>query len=481
MEWYLILAKSTVYQNNMKKIFLLIPLLLILIVSACTGPKMLTKKGNKLAEAGIHKEAVELYMDALYKDRAHVSAIQGLRKSGAVVLNSFQSDFFRAYSNSEYKKAVYIYKDMEAFQTRLNKMNAELIIPSHYIDDYKDAKTKYLEQRFDTANEMMAQENFIEAETIFKEITSIEPSYGGKDLNKLMEISKLEPPYRAGNNQLDLNKNRLAYRSFKKVVKINANYKDAKLKMDEALELAQFTVAVLKFKNFSYERGADDKVSSIMMDNLIRNKGLFLKVIDRSHLEENVNQQYLAMNGWVSGNGAIKAGELLGSKAILSGKIISVTKSSQAPRYKTVKGYKKRVVKKYNASTQKNTYKTVYDKVSFKNYKGNNTVKVLFQYMLVSSETGEVLLSEVVEKKIISEVDYNIYGGNYKDLVPGQWEFTWKKMPSDRIDHSLSGRKNLRDKFKSSKTLRTISSITNEAYSTVGKAAAKKVYQFNPE
>tara|TARA_B110000211_G_C14068297_1_gene548718 strand:- start:778 stop:2175 length:1398 start_codon:yes stop_codon:yes gene_type:complete len=465
----------------MKKILLLIPLLLILVITGCNGPKKLTKKGNALSEAGIHKEAVEFYMKALYKDRAHVAAIQGLRKSGDAVLNSFQSDFFRAYSNSEYKRAVYIYRDMEKYQTRLNKMNAELRIPQHYQDDYKDAKSKYLEQRFEEANEMMARENFTGAETIFKEITVLEPNYGGEDLNNLMEISKLEPPYRDGNNQLDLNKNRSAYYAFQKVVKVNPNYKDAKLKMEEALELAQYTIAVLQFKNFSYERGAEAKISSIMMDNLIRNKGPFLKVIDRSNMDKIINEQYLAMNGWMSGNGAIKTGEILGAKGILSGKIISVTKSSQAARSKIVKGYKKRTVKSYNKSTQKTTSKTVYDKVSFKNYKGHNSVKILFQFMLVSSETGEVLLSEVVEKKIVSEVNYNIYGGNYRNLVPGEWKYTWKKTTGDRIDHSRTGRNNLRAKFKSSKTLRAISSITSEAYSTVGKTAAKKVYQFNPE
>jgi tetratricopeptide (TPR) repeat protein len=465
----------------MKKLSQLIPLLLILVIIACNGPKKLTKKGNSLADAGIHKEAVELYLKALNKDRAHVAAIQGLRTSGGAVLNSYQSDFFRAYSNSDYKKAVYTYKEMEQFQARLNKMNADLKIPRHYQDDYADAKTKYLEQRFEEANELMAQENFIGAENIFKEITKIEPNYGGEDLNNLMEISKLEPPYRNGNNQLDFNKNRAAYHAFKKVVKINPTYKDSKLKMEEALELAQYTIAVLKFKNFSYERGSDEKVSSIMIGELLKNKGPFLKIIDRSIMDRIINEQYLAMNGWMSGNGAVKTGELLGAKAILSGKVISVTNSSQAARSKIVRGYKKRVVKTYNQSTAKTTTKVLYDKVNYKNYKGHNSVKVLFQFMLVSSETGEVLLSEIIEKSIVSEIDYNTYSGNYKDLVPGNWDYTWKKTSRDKIDHSKSGKTKLREKFKSNKTLRAISSISNEVFIAVGKAAAKKVYLFNPE
>jgi len=465
----------------MKKLALFIPLLLILVLTACNGPKKLTKKGNALSEAGIHKEAVEFYMKALSKDRAHVDAINGLRKSGSAVLNDLQSDFFRAYSNSDYKIAVYIYRDMEKFQTRLNKMNAELKIPRHYQEDYKSAKSKYLDQRFEEANELMGRENFVGAENVFKEIKSIEPNYGGEDLSNLMEISKLEPPYRDGNNQLDLNKNRSAYYAFKKVTSINSNYKDVKIKMEEALELAQYTIAILKFKNFSYERGAEARISSIMMDQLIKNKGPFLKILDRSSMDKIIKEQYLSMNGWVSGNGAVKTGELLGAKAILSGKIITVSKTAEAPKSKIVRAYKKRVVKTYNKSTDSYTTNTFYDKVSYKNYQGYNNVRIVFQFMLVSAETGEVLLSDVAEKNTRSAVDYNIYGGNYKDLVPGSWEYTWKKTPSDKVDPSRSGVRNLRSKFTTSKTLMPMSSLMSEAFDTVGKTAAQKVYLYNPE
>ena len=176
---------------------------------------------------------------------------------------------------------------------------------------------------------------------------------------------------------LDLNKNRSAYYEFRTVVNKNPNYKDSKLKMEEALELAQYPIAVLKFKNFSYERGAQRVVSSIMMENLIKNKGPFLKILDRSKMNGVLNKQYTTMNGWISGNSAIKTGELIGAKAILSGKVISVVKSSQAPKSKLVRGYKKRLVKTYDKNTKKTTSKYVYDKVSYKNFKGHNSVKIL--------------------------------------------------------------------------------------------------------
>lgn len=465
----------------MKRILLITQMLFVLILVSCNGPKKLTKKGNELAGAGVHKQAVEFYIRALNKDRAHVAAISGLKTSGQSVMADYQSKFFKAYSNSDYKTSVYTYIEMEKFQSRIKKYNAEIDIPRHYQDDYLDAKNKYLEKRFEEANNLMAQENFKGGEVILKEIVKLEPNYGGSDLSKLMEIAKLEPPYRSGNSNLDMNKNRAAYYDFKKVTSLNPNYKDAKFKKEEALKLAQYPIAVMKFKNFSYERGAEEKISAILLDELIRNKGPFLKVLDRSNMDKVLNEQFMSMNGWMDGSGAVKTGELIGAKAILSGKVLSVKRNVKHPQAQTIKAYKERIVRVYNKSTDSYTSKTEYDKVSYQNYSGYNEFSVSFQFMLVSSETGEVVLSEIVNKTVRSEVDFNTYGGNYKELVPGDYKFTWKSLPTDKIDLSRNERKAMHAKFKANKNLRPVNDLGAEAIKSVARTAGQKVYSFNPE
>lgn len=465
----------------MKRILLITQLLFVLILTSCNGPKKLTKKGNELAGAGVHKQAVEFYIRALKKDQAHIPAISGLKSSGQAVMADYQSKFFKAYNNADYKTSVYTYMEMEKFQARLKRHNAEIDIPSHYQEDYKEAKNKYLENRFEEANNLMAQENFKGSEVILKEIVKLEPNYGGADLDKLMEIAKLEPPYREGNSNLDLNKNRAAYYAFKKVTDINVDYKDAKFKKEEALKLAQYPIAVMKFKNYSQDRGAEEKVSAVLLDELIRNKGPFLKVLDRSNMDKVLNEQYMSMNGWMSGNGAVKTGELIGAKAVLSGKILSVKRTTRLPQAKTVKAYKERRVRVYNQATDSYSTKMEYDKVSFQNYSGFNEFTVSFQFMLVSSETGEIILSEIVNKTVRSEVDYNTYGGNYKELLPGTWKFTWKKLPTDKISFSRKERKEMQAKFNGNKNLRAVNDLGSEALKAVGSTAGRKIYSFNPE
>lgn len=465
----------------MKRILQVLSLLLIVTLVACNGPKKLTKKGDQLSSAGIHKEAVEFYIKALNKDRAHVEARIGLKKSAQSVLGDYQSKFFKAYNNSDYKTAVYSYLEMEAFQKRLNSYNVDVEIPSHYKADFADAKEKYLKERFEKANELLSQENFKGAEGVFKEITTLEPDYGGQDLDHLMEIAKLEPFYREGNLKLDADKNRDAYYAFKRIVDVNSNYKDSKYKMEEALKLAQYPIAVLKFKNFSADGGAEAHITANFMDDLLKNRDPFLKVLDRSSMDQVLNEQYLAMNGWVSGSGAVKTGELLGAKAILSGKVLKVQKITKNPVAKTVKAYKKRVVRTFHKESNSYSTKTEYDKVSVQNYAGYTEVIVSFQFMLVSSETGEVLMSEIVEKRVRSEVDYNTYGGNYKELVPGDWKFTWKKLPTDRIETGRSAQKQFQSKFKGNRNLRGVMELSTEVYQSVGQTLAQRIKNYNPE
>lgn len=452
-----------------------------ILLIACNASKSLTKKGDKLSQAGIHKEAVEYYIQALNKDRSNVNAQIGLRKSGGEVMAKYQTKFFKEYNNDDFKSAVYTYLETEQFKNRLNKFNTELSIPNHTTEDFKIAKDKYLDIEFETANQLMAEEQFEEAEAVFLEIQKIEPTYGGGSLEKLKEIAQLEPPYRKGNDFLDQGKNRSAYYEFKKIIDQNSSYKDAKFKLEEAKELAQFPIAVLKFKNYSGEPGGEAKVQANMINGLLKQKGPFVKVLDRTHMDQLLNEQYLSMNGWVEGSGAVKTGQILGAKAILSGKLLSVRKETRSPQVKRQKAYKRRTEKFYNSETKKTETRFVYDKVFYNNYQGYTKVTVSFQYILVSAETGEVLMSAIQDKVLRSDVNYNTYNGNVKSLYPGTWNLRYQDSPSDRVYTSRRKTNEFQATFNANKNLTPVNTLADDAMKTIGLAVSKKIYDFNPE
>jgi hypothetical protein len=123
----------------------------------------------------------------------------------------------------------------------------------------------------------------------------------------------------------------------------------------------------------------------------------------------------------------------------------------------------------------------VYDKIYYNNYKGHTQVSISFQYILVSTETGEILDSGIEEKVIRSEVNYNTYSGNYKNLYPGTWNLKLQNSTNDRVYTNRSKVNNFRQTFTASKNMKGTSELRMDGLKSIGSSVAAKVYLFNPE
>jgi hypothetical protein len=187
------------------------------------------------------------------------------------------------------------------------------------------------------------------------------------------------------------------------------------------------------------------------------------------------------MNGWIQGSGAVKTGQILGAKAILSGKILSIKREVRSPKATKEKAYKRRSEKYFNKETKRNETKYVYDKIYYTNYKGYTQVNASFQYILVSTETGEVLDSGIEEELFRSEVNYSTYPGNYNNLYPGTWNVKFKDSSSDRVYTARNRVNNFRSDFTANKNMRASSDLRMDALKSIGASVAKKIFNFNPE
>lgn len=464
-------------RNLIKLSFLFIALILV----ACNGPKSLTKKGNKFSEAGIHDQAVNFYIKALDKKNSHVDAQVGLLNSGRAILNEYTSKFFQAYSSDDHKTAVYTYLEMETFVKRVGRYTTKITIAQSYKDDFEDSKKIYVESKFDEANNLISEDKFDGANAIFQEIEKIEPGFEGQDFEALKEMALLEPYYRRGSKHLNNDKFRRAYAEFKFIDSKNPDYKDAKFKLRDALEKGQYTIGLLKFENLSRDKSVSEYISSELTDNILKSSNPFVKLIDRSNMDRIVKEQMMNMNGVTNGSIAIQAGELIGAKALLIGTVLKVTKQSISPRSKKVKAYSSYEVKKYDAAKDRTYYETKYKKTSYTQYDGSNSVKVSFKFQLISSETGQILLSDIIEKSGKSEVSYARYKGNHKNLVPGDWKHQNSASTSDEVITSSSARRRLRNKFSANTKLLTVSEIQGGLQTQISKQAANTILKFNPE
>ncbi|MFT6747845.1 MAG: hypothetical protein ACJAZ2_002202 [Glaciecola sp.] len=448
---------------------------------ACNGPKSLTKKGNKFSEAGIHEQALNYYIKALEKKSSHVDAQVGLLNSGRAILNEYTSAFFKAYSTSDHKTAVYTYIEMETFVKRVSRFTTKITIAPSYKEDFEDSKKIYVESKFEEANDLIGEEKFNEANVIFKEIEKIDPNFEGQDFEALKEMALLEPYYRRGTKHLNNDKFRRSYTEFKFINSKNPDYKDSKFKLSDALEKGQYTIGVLKFENLSRDKSTSEYISSQLTDNIIKSGNPFVKLIDRSNMDRIVKEQMMNMNGVTNGSIAIQAGELVGAKALLIGTVLKVTKQSVAPRAKKVKAYSSYQEKKYDAENDRTYYETKYKKTSYTQYDGYNRVNISFKFQLISTETGQILLSDIIEKSANSAVSYARHNGNYKNLVPGDWKNKNSSSTSDEVSTSSSAKRSLRSKFTANTKLIPVSDIQNGLQSQISKQAAIEILKFNPE
>ena len=454
---------------------------IVLLLGSCNGPKKLTKKGDKYQEAGYYQDAIDYYIQALNKDKTYLEAQTQLKSAAREVLNDKTSEFFKAYNTGDYKTSVYTYLEIEEFVDFVNKYNADLTIPNHYSIDYEDAKSKYLDQQFELAGNKMGAEEFEAAESILDEIHKLDPNYKGDEMDKIHEMAKLEPHYRLGKKYLMNEKYRSAYYEFEYVNEHNKDYKDAKFLQEEALNNAQYNIAVYDFQNYSNEKGAEELIRGKVIEQIINSNNPFVKIVDRQHSNKINLEQQNAIDGKYDRNTMIKAGNVLGAQAMLNGKIVQIKQVEGNMEVSSKKAYEKSREKIFDAQLDRHVYITNYKKVRYNEYQQTNFVLVTFQYQLISLETGEILSTRTFTEKKESSVNYAKYNGNYKNLVPGNWKNQGPISEGDEILKSRANVNHLQSKFTSNQNVISTTLLAQQAYGAVVNDIVSAVLAFNPE
>ncbi len=471
---------ATVYYYPMKH-FLLSSIVLFTVLSmvSCSGSKAYYKKGKKLEEAGLNYEAAHFYITSLQRNRGNSDAVLALKRSGQIVLDDLFSDFYKYYANDNYKQAVYAYLEASKFETAVEDVNVRLSSAAYYEDYYNEVKAVYIQQLYNKAQKDLDNENFADAEDKLEEIKTLEPSY--KNVSELSNFAFVEPRYRLAIKAYDNNEFRKAYFTFEEIIETSGNYKESKELMSISKENARYTIGVLRFENKSNVRGIESAISGSIVRDLMSFNDPFLVVIDRSNTQQLISEQKLGMTGIIDQSSAAKAGALLGAKAILVGKIISAKKEKGRLIKQSKTGYLGKPVTKVNSETGQKYTSMIYSKVYYYTFKQKNTVSFTFQYQLVSAETGEILISDMIEETSTDEIAYSTFNGDTKYLYKGTWNSISKKNANDKVYNSYSAKREIDAEFKARKDIRSVENISNELFKKISSQAAIKIKNYNPE
>ncbi len=457
----------------MKKTLLLLSFSIVLL--ACSGSKKMYKKGLAFEQQGMYVEAASYYLNALQRKSNNIDAAIAFKRTGQLVIDDYLAEFFKLHNLNQYKEAVYSYLKVKEYQTSASRYSVQLDVPAYYFDYYKQDVEVYLDDLYQKAISHLDKEDFDAGISILDEIISLNPNY--KDAGELKTFARLEPIYRKANKALEQNKYREAYYLFKKT----NSYKETDKLIAYALKEGQYPIAMLAFENATNVKNLHKAFESQFLNLLVKNKNPFIKIIDRVHIESIIAEQELGLSGIVDAQTAAQAGDLFGAKALLIGRLVSIDIQKTKLKPTRKKGWESYAKKYYNPSTKKHDIVTKYRKVFYDVYKGENSVVLSIEYKLISTETGEILATDLVNSTKIHSVAYATFDGNNNNLIPGDWVSQDKDSPEDVRYDSNKDKRRLSDLLKSSRDLQTVEALKISALKEVSAMAVDEINSYNPE
>lgn len=428
-----------------------------------------------MAEAGLHDEASTLFMQALGHDRTNIDARIGLKKSGQLALNAYLDRFYRAHGQQQYKESVYSFRKAESFYNDVTAFNVELEFPPYYKQSYEEDLEIYLKQLYDEGSNLLQSQRFKESENRFREITALRPGY--KDVNNLKKMSIIIPAYEAGKQHFESANYRKAYGQFEEVFKLDAQYKDVAELRRVSKERATLSIAVMPFEN-SNAYSFSTNITSFIVSELARANNEFIVLVDREHTEKVIKEQKISLQFDENGKTALRAGELMGARILLTGRVLDMGIQNPNMRSQERTGYESYQEKVYNTAKKQMENVTRYRKVMYTEFQGSSSVRMKIQYQLISAETGTILLSDVFEASEADEVRYITYDGNARNLFAGTWRSRNEPHPSDRVYASFSQKQEVDELLRGKRDFRPMNDMLIELQGGLSNKVATQILQY---
>jgi curli biogenesis system outer membrane secretion channel CsgG len=401
----------------MNKRLLYITLFLsIILLQACSGTKKYAKQAEAFQDAGLYKDAASSYLESLRRDPTNLEARVGLRQNGIKVFGDYLDDFFKAKAIGDTRKAVYTYLDAKRYAETLEMYNITVDEPSYIKNDFENLKAEYLASLYNDGKMLLGKGDYNSAKNKLSEIVSIDPRY--KDAKDLERIALIEPIYIKAEQAFQQEKYVHSYDLMNQVNTHDPNYKESIRIKQQCLELGTYTVALLSITNTTNDKAISHKIQANLMSALANNNNPFIKIIDRENMEALLAQQKLNLSGSIDEKTAASAGDLLGAKAVLTGKVIEYSTNPGKMQVFDRSGFEAYGVKQFNKATQKEEVVTKYQKANYTEYYQKNEVKLAYQIQLTSLQTGEIIFSKFFDQTNADAMHFAVYEGDTRNLYP---------------------------------------------------------------
>jgi tetratricopeptide (TPR) repeat protein len=389
----------------------------LLFFASCDPSKQYLKLGNAAFEQGDMDAAANYYYNILLIKPNHIEAMQALQKSGGFVLQNKFSAFNKYVIEKEDEKAIKQFLSCRKYFAKCQSVGVELPWVSMYDPIFEDLKNEFITKQYDVGVSHLNNNKYDLAEQVFTKISEIDSTY--KDATVLRLKSILEPLYLHGQKMLNLAQYKEAYRDFEKVVKLDQTYKNALNLKEEALIKASIGLGILPVQNQTKIQGFDTRLYQQIIATLVQHKNPFLRVVDRSSLESMLREQSLGMSGMVDPESAAKAGKVIGLKYVLMTAISDLVYEDDGVRKDSLEAFEaySELIPSQIPNGLPQTI-TRFKKVKYQDQFQKRRLYYRVFYQLVSTQTTQVVASNVLSEEVSDEVHFASYAGNVNALYP---------------------------------------------------------------
>ena len=335
-------------------------------------------------------------------------------------------------------RAVAAFEAAEAYNNRVAKLGIRLLFMEGARQAYEQVKDAHMDELYQAGLTALETEDFADALVQFTEIIRLQADY--EDAKHLADVAYCEPHYREATAAIERLHWRTALNGLNAVTARDMGYKDAAALKTDVLENGRFAVALVEFENGSNRSGMDTKVRSFVQQSVAESNDPFLVLVDRENQELILQEQQLALSGVVDGNTSVEVGSMVGAKAILKGTIVSCDVRTSSLQKFDRQGFESYKVEKVNEEGKK-VYETRYRKVTYQEYKRTRAVDLTIQIQLISLETGKTEMSEMLTRSSRDEIEYARYSGNARKLYPAN--SNGNRGSRSGLSRKLSGRTEL--------------------------------------
>ena len=334
---------------------------------------------------------------------------------------------------------------------------------------YKDVKERMgqaLNERYKEGSLMLIDENFDGAAIALGEVYYKNRAY--EDVKALYTEARNEPIYRQAAEMLGEGKCRSAYYAYGQIIADAGKYKDAGKLEVEALECAQYPIAIQTPVIGKNTARAKD-FQSMLNSKLLKLKNPFLKIYDLSAINSRIDRSMRNSSGKIDPSSLKGLRDRNGIKAVLYCEFTEFETQAGKEKKKEKTGFERTVMKSASGET------SIYDKkVKYAEVSRENIVEVSLVFKLISTETGEILLSDRISKNREDQTSYATYSGDKDKLYPSTYS-------NGTYSLNEGGYRSLQKMLKKSSHIKSVDELTNSAFKDISHKVASDINNFDPE